>query len=91
MGGFWSQGNAADLRSQFREPKGQPAPFEASVARHQDFPIMVSVGKNSHYHTLQGGFDFQSSSSWVLSRKVSMANQKPRWQYEVNWPFAAIL
>ena len=68
-----------DLRAKFPQPQHQPRALESGVASDQHASTRIDVAEQTQGHTFQGALpDCQSSSSLVLSRKVSIGCQKPR-------------
>jgi len=73
------QRKAGQRGAKLSEPLGQPAALEAGVASQQHTPAGVDIVEQLHAQTFQGGVPpAHRFSRWFLSRRVSMACQKPR-------------
>jgi len=70
------QGVADHLGAHGLEPEGHPAPLEARVPREEN--AFAAPKSRIHGHIFQGALPLaHMSSSWTLSRSVSMGCQKP--------------
>src|SRR5215471_12654196 len=87
---FGIERNTRNRGAQFTKPQSQPASFESSMTCDKHPSTAIYVGELNHSQTFHGGLlHDQSSSSSILSRRVSMDCQKPTCLYAINSPRAA--
>src|SRR5262245_14997062 len=73
------QGKPGYVCIHFAQPCGKPAALEAGMTGQEDATVSVDITERTHAQTFQGALPVaQRSSSWFLSRNVSIACQKPR-------------
>lgn len=87
--GRWAQCVARDGCAELFQPEAQPAAFEAGMPGKKRTPA-APESLIRHHQTFQGALPrAHKSSSWFLSRNVSIGCQKPLCSKAISWPSAA--